>query len=103
MSLIDEEFEAISEDDLKVIMKTIEEAVERHTKIIDKLETVTLEELSGDDPEFKRVTEAVRRFAGDMVDQATDKVIGRYQQNARDELKALHQVMTKLHLLKSRI
>lgn len=107
MSLIDEELESFSEEDVSIMINVIDRAVENLARNLEEFGNMTLKDLldenSEDNDEINKVFKAINDIMPNGVEQATDIIIKRHLERTRVELLNMQNVITKLHLLKSRL
>ena len=102
---IDKEFEAFSDEDVKEIIKLLENAVNQRMEQLDRFSKMdVMAEIQKGDDEISNALKMLGRIMPDSeVEKATNKVVDKHLILYREELKLHQAILGKLHLLRSRI
>jgi len=103
MSLIDEELESFSNEDIQTMIDVVNEGINSNIRLLKQLESLSIQELLDQDPEFAEIYKGITHMLPYNTEEITQRVINKHVGKARTNMMKMQNVITKLHLLKSRL
>jgi len=103
MSLIDEELESFSDEDIEVMIEVIDDGIQSHINILKKVGELSIQDLIDQDEEFAEIYKRITNMIPYNTEDITQRVIKKHTGLVRTKLLNMQNIITKLHLLKSRL